>query len=95
MREYPSIFIRMHCTSFTWSRWRRACISDLGIPCREHAIISNARILRKYAIGWIEGERLLCRPKQNTVAVMFLKDDTTFWFHLRSNEFLSVFGGMI
>lgn len=89
------MFTRLHDTSFSWSKWRRASIADLGIPCREEIIIKNKHILRKYAIGYLEGERLTCRPKRNETAVMFLKDNEMFWFHLRNSEFLAVFGDML
>jgi hypothetical protein len=82
---------RLHPTTFDWSRWRAACIADLGVPCREQTIIANAYILRRYAIGWLEGERLMCRPEKGEVAVLFLKDGQEFWFHLRDKEFRAVF----
>ena len=86
---------RLHDTSFGWSEWRTASIADLKIPCREQAIIASGYILRRYAIGWLEGEKLTCRPKRDHTAIMFLKDGQMFWFHLRNKEFQAVFGGMV
>jgi hypothetical protein len=37
-------------------------------------------------------EELLCRPKPDTVAVMFLKDDDFFWTRLTKREFYLIFG---
>ena len=50
-------------------------------------IIANKNILKQYAIGYCDGENLGCRPKENEKAIMFLKDDIYFWFHLRNKEF--------
>jgi hypothetical protein len=78
---------------FDWITWRSGSIHDLGIvACREVLITSphGKEQLRKYAIGFCFGENLPCRPKHE-MAVMFEKNDITFWFHLRLNEFNEVF----
>jgi hypothetical protein len=54
--------------------------------------MENKHIIRQYAVGWCCGEELLCRPKCGEIAIMFLKDDVFFWFHLRKNEFEEIFG---
>jgi hypothetical protein len=89
----PSI-PEMHPTTFDWISWTGGSITDLGIPCRMECITSSEgkRILRKYAIGYVDGKRLMCRPKENEVAVYFIKDEREFWFHLRKEEFDLVFG---
>ncbi len=86
---------KLHPDSFSWQNWRAGRIADLGIPCRRECIINEGKILIKYAVGYLEGEKLLCRPKNENMAVMFLKDDDFFWFHLRNDEFIEVFGEMI
>jgi hypothetical protein len=82
---------RLHPDTFNWSTWRSGAVSDLGISFRKEIILENAYIFRKYAIGYLEGEHLICRPKINHTAVMFLKDSYYFWFHLRNDEFKEVF----
>jgi MoaA/NifB/PqqE/SkfB family radical SAM enzyme len=80
---------------FTWERWQAGSIHTFGIECRYNKILepNNADVLRKYAVGWCHGENLGCRPKTNESAVMFEFGGEKFWFHLRNNEFVSVFGG--
>lgn len=81
----------MHGTSFDWITWTGCTIHDFDIPCRYESIIANSHILKKYAIGWCPGEEIICRPKVNEIAVMFLVKDREFWFHLRKNEFNEIF----
>jgi hypothetical protein len=85
---------RLHSTSFDWQKWRcgGGFLSELGISCREECLIKEKEVLRKYAIGYLEGEHLYCRPKKGNIAVMFFKDEEEFWFHLRKKEFLTIFG---
>ena len=82
---------KMHGVSFNWSRWRAGNLWDLGMLARTKSIIENQNIVKKYAIGWCEGEAVICRPKVDRVAVMFLKDDLLFWNHLLKKEFDEIF----
>uniref|UniRef100_A0A6M3LX03 Uncharacterized protein n=1 Tax=viral metagenome TaxID=1070528 RepID=A0A6M3LX03_9ZZZZ len=84
---------RLHPDSFSWSRWRRGTLiwEHLKIPCRHYFIVREAKILRKYVVGWLEGDRLVCRPKKDKIAVMFLINNTFCWTHLRKEEFYAVF----
>lgn len=82
---------RMHGSSFDWLSWSAGCIHDFGIPCRTESILANADILRKYAVGWCPGEQVVCRPKVDEIAVMFVVEDRGFWFHMRKHEFEGVF----
>jgi len=84
---------KIDSTNFTWDKWRAGSIKDFNIPCRFISLTSeiSKRTLREYAIGWAWGENLMCRPKENEVAVMFYKDEEYFWFHLRRNEFYEIF----
>jgi len=43
-------------------------------------------ILKKYAIGFCKGESLKVKPRKNTFAVMFIKDEDKFWFHIDNNS---------
>jgi hypothetical protein len=79
---------------FDWLTWRSGTPLDLGIArCRYDYIIRKKETIKKYAIGYCNGESSICRPKNNHKAVMFYKDDTHFWFHLTDKEFEEVFIG--
>lgn len=81
----------LHGTSFDWLSWQGGTLSQLGLISREQIILSNSNIIKKYAIGYCKGEQLLCKPKLNTVAIMFLKDDNYFWTHFTIKEFNIIF----
>ena len=72
---------------FNWSRWRSGSPADLSLACRTEILVLNKRFIRKYAVGYCDAERLVCRPKVNHKAVMFFKDGFHFWFHLTNKEF--------
>ena len=77
---------------FTYDKWRfdePLCI--FGIRWREEQIIARARMLRQYAVGYCRGDNLLIKPKKDTFAVMFFKDEHHFWFHITKKEFEKVF----
>jgi hypothetical protein len=82
---------QLDSTLFDWQKWRAGSIADLNILCREVEIFRNKRILKEFAIGYCYGENLPCRPKANTMAIMFFKGEIHFWFHLRDKEFKGVF----
>lgn len=84
---------RMFPDSFDWSTWRNGSLHELGVTYKESEIIKSRDIIKKYAIGYYEGESLVCRPKPNTKAVMFLVDDRLFWTHLSNKEFKIIFEG--
>lgn len=81
----------LHGTTFDWLSWQGGTLFKLGLAPRKQIIISNSEIIKKYAIGYCAGEELLCRPKPDTIAVMFLKDDEYFWTHLLKEEFEIIF----
>lgn len=68
--------------SFTWSRWRAFNLFDNCWYLKNYK-----PIFKKYAIGYIDAERLKCRPKINNYAVMFLKDGIFSWVHMNKKEF--------
>jgi len=82
---------KMHGTSFDWLTWINS--NPLDIIYREEEILKQRERIRQYAIGYCNGDELLCRPKQDCVGVMFLKDNIQFWFHLTNKEFEVIFEG--
>jgi len=84
---------KMSIDSFDWQRWRSgiAIWRELGVACRKQDIFDKARVLRRYAIGYLPGISLFCRPKPDEVAVMFMVDNDFCWTHLRKREFEYVF----
>lgn len=84
---------RINSSFFTSETWRNGYIGDLGIQCRFFDITSNhgAEILRKYCIGYADGEAVI-RSKSNHKAIMIQTEDRMFWFHIRNEEFNIVFG---
>jgi hypothetical protein len=79
--------------SFDWLRWIYGIDvwREIGVACMYNSIIERGDVLRKYAVGYIEGERLYCRPKENEFAVLFLINDTFCWTHFRKEEFYATF----
>lgn len=79
---------------FTFEKWGAGSYSNLGLSNGHYDIDSlNGKILiRKYAIGYCHGKKLMIRPKPDCVGVMFYKDDLTFWTHLTLVEFNNIFG---
>ena len=83
---------KLDSTLFDWSTWRNGTIDELlRIPQRSYHLIKNKDILIRYAIGWAYGESLPCRPKANSIAVMFFVDGREFWTHLTIKEFDFIF----
>jgi molybdenum cofactor biosynthesis enzyme MoaA len=84
-------------TMFDYSTWINGSVHDLiEGDCRYKNLISdqNKISLKKYAVGYCDGGSLICRPKQKETGVMFWKNEY-FWFHLRNNEFIEIFGKAI
>ena len=77
---------RMHETSFNFENWNAGSLSLLNIPMRENCILNNLEIIKRYSIGFLEGDMTMCRPKPNTIAIMFLKDGIYFWTHFTIKE---------
>jgi hypothetical protein len=79
--------------SFDWLRWHYGIDiwREIGASCRYFSIIERKETLKKYAIGYIEGEKLNCRPKESEIAVLFIINDEFCWTHFRKEEFENVF----
>lgn len=84
---------RINSSHFDWLKWSAGSVHDFGISCRYEKLTSpySRKILNRYAIGWAYSESVPCRPKEKHTAVMFEKGNNQFWFHLRNNEFVSIF----
>jgi len=65
---------------------------DLGVGVNvKEFILAKKVVLKKYAIGYCNARSLLCRPKNNSYAVMFQKGSLQFWTHLMPEEFKQIF----
>ena len=84
---------KLYSDSFDWSRWRKglAIWREIGVSCRYVDILEKRNVLLKYAVGYINRNQIICRPKDNEYAVMFLIDDEFCWTHFRKKEFENVF----
>ena len=93
----PHKIERLDSSLFEFSNWHSGHpLELLGYP-NEHLRYDNITegeiksAIKKYAIGYCEGHSLKVRPKTDSVAIMCQKDDSTFWFHMRNNEFVKIF----
>jgi hypothetical protein len=83
---------RLPADAFDWSAWRRGmAIWELIGVCVKQNIFDNKETLKKYAIGYIPSEKLICRYGLGEFAVMFIIDDEFCWTHFRKKEFEHVF----
>ena len=86
---------QMNPSLFCWSTWRIGgeFIADLGLVLRKKLITKGGMrmAIRKHTVGYCDGESLMCRPKIGHKAVMLYKDGEHGWFHLRNDEFESIF----
>lgn len=80
--------------NFTFEYWRAGSLAVFGIQTRTYSIAQNRNTIRKYAIGYLKGEKLWVRSKENTVAVMFFYKEDHFWTHLTIEEFNICFPGL-
>jgi len=78
---------RLSTSVFTYDLWGAGSLTLLNVETREYSIKANRSLIAKYAIGYADGSKLNFRPKEDTVAVMFYCEDTTFWTHLTKKEF--------
>ena len=91
-RAYQLMIDELPVDSFDWIRWRNFSIFDVfGIQCRTYSLLQNKQTIKGHSVGYIEGEKLLCRPKKDTIAVMFLVDDEFEWCHVTKKEFEAIF----
>jgi MoaA/NifB/PqqE/SkfB family radical SAM enzyme len=81
----------MNPGNFDWLSWRGGSVKDFGCSARWIDMTENKKKLKTFAVGWCLSEEVICRPKENQVAVMFQKGEDKFWFHMWKNEFYEVF----
>lgn len=84
---------KLDSSLFVWEKWSAGSVHDFGI---EHFRYNNLNEykdkLLKNLKGYCFGEELLCRPKENEVALMYEKENgILFWFHIRNSEFFEIF----
>ena len=72
---------------FSFDCWAAGSLSNLGIKTRTNSIEENRALIRRHAVGFLEGSKLWVRPKLDTVAVKFFYDNISFWTHLTTKEF--------
>jgi hypothetical protein len=84
---------KLSADMFDWIAWLNGGYIHIkiGMHIREESISDCAELLRKYAIGYIQGDKPICRPKPDEIAVMFLIDNYFGWTHFRKSEFERVF----
>jgi len=83
---------RLDSSYFDWLTWRCGNPVELfSIACRSDELQAGSGVLQRYAVGWCPSEEVPCRPKTDHVSVMFCKDGSYGWFHLRRQEFEEIF----
>jgi hypothetical protein len=82
--------------NFDWITWLNGADIwlQLGFKARYFSILDNKETLRKYAVGYIPGYKLYCRPEPDEIAVLFAIGDITGWTHLRREEFERTFSNV-
>jgi hypothetical protein len=84
---------RLPIDQFDWLTWLSGTdiYRKFDFYPTKYSFIDYADTIKKYAVGYIHGSRLFCRPVENEIAVMFLVDDVFGWTHFREEEFEEVF----
>lgn len=85
--------IKLPPSEFIWEKWRAGSYYELGLLNGHHDILLKRKIIKKYAIGYCDAKKIYIRPRTDSMAVMFFKDET-FWSHLRYEEFETIFGDL-
>jgi hypothetical protein len=85
--------VKLDSSLFDWTLWRNGSPLDLiGFQhCRESDLIRHRLLLAESAVGYCDGKSVPCRPKVETMAVMFFSNEKHFWFHLTEKEFSTIF----
>lgn len=86
---------KMPIDSFTFSRWRYGAsdIKSIVGEWRFYNLTSptTANKIRGLAVGWIPGNQLSCRPKEEDVAVLFNIKEDLGWIHMMANELWEIY----
>jgi hypothetical protein len=84
---------KLDSSLFDWQLWRARNVADLlgGYRLRFYNIDKIRDNIKRYAVGYCDGSELMCRPKENHIALMCFVNNEHFWFHLRKEEFNEIF----
>lgn len=69
---------------FTWENWGMPMMLNLGFGDTVDNILLA---VNDYAIGYCDSMYLSVRPRTDQYAVMFKKENETFWFHIEKKYF--------
>lgn len=76
---------------FTYDRWIASSIHAFEI---KHLRYGNIEEYKEKLLVNLEGycfaENLICKPKENHVALLYKIGDDYMWFHIRNNEFIKL-----
>ena len=82
------MLIKINPSEFTPFLWRGCSPHEIfGIQWRTSHIYKHKISIKSKVIGYCDAEQLVCRPKKNHKAVMFLHKGEVSWCHLRNKEF--------
>lgn len=90
---------KMDSSLFDWTSWRLGSTFEelFKRPLRWDFVKTDEHFrasIKDLAIGWCSGDEVPCRPKPNTMAVMFETPNGNAWIHLRKSEFFKIFGSI-
>lgn len=83
----PISIIELKPYNFSFEKWSAGSLANLGLETRFESISSNIPLIRKYAIGYLNANKLFVRPENDCIAVMFFYNENEFWTHLTLKEF--------
>lgn len=73
---------------FTYENHEFNWWSILDLDFSDAMEVSNVmHYVKRYAVGYCESIKVRLRPRSDSYAVMFEKDDERFWFHIQKWEF--------
>lgn len=90
---------KMDSSLFDWTSWRLVSTFEelFKRPLRWDFVKTDEHFrasIKALTIGWCSGDEVPCRPKSDTMAVMFETPNGNAWIHLRKNEFFKIFGSI-
>jgi len=90
MNRKKFIIPKLPSDSFCWLRWLAGNpVEVFGQSIRSDSLPKET--IREKAVGYCDGESLVCRPKENYKGVLFLNNGHFCWFHLKNEEFYRCF----
>jgi len=94
-----ALVLELKPDNFLFSNWE-SCYW-YGIPSLETAFEDNRTNLEKRELfsegllGYCLGERLFVRPRDDSVALMYVIGKDEFWFHMDKETFIEIFCDII